>query len=72
MPSFAAIGCVNRFGKNPSLSFHQSPSNKQKEIRHQWPRRTKHGQNEENLPINLTLHICLEHLEKYFLKEICK
>ena len=66
IPSCAAIGCVNRSGKNPSLSFHQSPSNKQKENRQQWLCRTKLGQNEENLPINSTLYICSEHFEKYF------
>ena len=41
MPSCAAIGCVNRSGKNLSLSFHQIPSNKQKEIRQEWLRRIK-------------------------------
>ena len=41
MPGCAAIGCVNRSGKNPSLSFHQIPSNKRKEIRQEWLRRIK-------------------------------
>ena len=65
MPSCAAIGCVNRSGKNPSLSFHQIPSNKQKEIRQEWLRRIKRGQNERYLPKNSTLYICSEHFEKY-------
>ena len=38
MPSCAAIGCVNRSGKNPSLGLHQIPSHKQKEIRQEWLR----------------------------------
>ena len=64
MPSCAAIGCVNRSGKNPSLSFHQIPSNKRKEIRQEWLRRIKRGQNEKYLPKDSTLYICSEHFEK--------
>ena len=60
MPSCAAIGRVNRSGKNPSLSFHQIPSNKRKE----WLRRIKRGQNEKYLPKDSTLYICSEHFEK--------
>ena len=63
MPSYAAIGCVNSSGKNPSLSFHQIPSNKRKEIRQEWLRRIKRGQNEKYLPEDSTL-ICSEHFEK--------
>ena len=34
MPSYSAIDCcVDHSGENPSLSFHQIPSNKRKEIR---------------------------------------
>ena len=58
MPSYAAIGCVNSSGKNPSLSFHQIPSNKRKEIRQEWLRSIKRGQNEKYLPKDLTLYIC--------------
>ena len=63
MPSYAAIGRVNSSGKNPSLSFHQIPSNKRKEIRQEWLRRIKRGQNEKYLPEDSTL-ICSEHFEK--------
>ena len=63
MPRYAAIGCVNSSGKNPSLSFHQIPSNKRKEIRQEWLRRIKRGQNEKYLPEDSTL-ICSEHFEK--------
>ena len=38
MPTCAAMDCVNRSGKNPSLIFHQIPSNEQKEIRQEWLR----------------------------------
>ena len=44
IPSYAAIGCVNSSGKNPSLRFHQIPENKRKEIRQEWLRHIKHGQ----------------------------
>ena len=64
MPSYAAIGCVNSSGKNPSLSFHQIPSNKRKEIRQEWLRRIKRGRNEKYLPEDSTLYICSEHFEK--------
>ena len=63
MPSCAAIGCVNRSEKNPSLSFNQILSNKRKEIRQEWFRRIKRGQNEKYLPKDSTL-ICSEHFEK--------
>ena len=63
MSGCAAIGCVNSSGKNPSLSFHQIPSNKRKEIRQEWLRRIKRGQNEKYLPEDSTL-ICSEHFEK--------
>ena len=63
MPSYAAIGCVNSSGKNPSLSFHQIPSNKRKEIRQEWLRCIKRGQNEKYLPEDSTLYICSEHFE---------
>ena len=55
------MGCVNSSGKNPSLSFHQIPSNKRKEIRQEWLRRIKRGQNEKYLPEDSTLYICSEH-----------
>ena len=64
MPSCAAIGCVNRSEKNPSLSFHQILSNKRKEIRQEWFRRIKRGQNEKYLPKDSTLYICSEHFGK--------
>ena len=60
MPSRATIGRVNRFGKNPSLSFYQIPSN----IRKEWLRRIKRGQNEKYLSKDSTLYICSEHFEK--------
>ena len=63
MPSFVAIGCVNGSGNNPSLSFHQISSNKRKEIRQEWFRRIKRGQNEKYLPKDSTLNLCLEHFE---------
>ena len=63
MSSCAAIGCVNSSGKNPSLSFHQIPSNKRKEIRQEWLRCIKRGQNEKYLPEDSTLYICLQHFE---------
>ena len=63
MSSSAAIGRVNSSGKNSSLSFHQIPSNKRKEIRQEWLRRIKRGQNEKYLPEDSTL-ICSEHFEK--------
>ena len=65
MPNCAVIGCVNRSEKNPSLSFHQIPSNKQKEIRQEWLRCIKRGQNEKHLPNDSTLYICSEHFEKH-------
>ena len=64
MPNCAAIGCVNRSGKNPSLSFHQISSNKQKGIRQEWLRRIKYVQNEKYLPKDSTLYICSEDFEK--------
>ena len=64
MPSYAAIGCVNSSGKNPSLSFHQIPSNKRKEIRPEQLSRIKRGQNPKYLPENLELYFCSEHFEK--------
>ena len=57
LQSCVAIGCVNRSGKNPSLSFHQIPSNKRKEIRQEWHRRITRGQNEKYLPKDSTLYI---------------
>ena len=71
MSGCAAIGCVNSSGKNPSLSFHQIPSNKRKEIRQEWLRRIKRGQNEKYLPEDLTLYICSEHFENdYFERDL--
>ena len=61
MPSCAAIGCINRSGKNPSLSLHQIPPNKQKEIRQEWLH--QRGENEKYLPKDLTLYICLKHFQ---------
>ena len=49
MPSCATMDCVNRSGKNPSVSFHQISSNKGKEIRQEWLGRIKRGQNEKYL-----------------------
>ena len=63
MSGCAAKGCVNSSEKNPSLSFHQIPSNKRKEIRQEWLRHIKHGQNEKYLPEDSTLYICSEHDE---------
>ena len=63
MSSCAAIGCVNNSEKNPSLSFHHTPSNKRKEIRQEWLRRIKRGQNEKYLPEDSTLYVCSEHFE---------
>ena len=63
MPSYAAIGCVNSSGKNPSLRFHQIPQNKRKEIRQALLRRIKRGQNEKYLPEDSIL-IYSEHFEK--------
>ena len=57
--------CVNRFWKNPSLSFHQIPSNKRKEIRQEWLHHIKHGKNKKYLPKESTLYIYSEHFEKY-------
>ena len=51
-------------GKNPSLGSHQIASNKRKEIRQEWLRRIKRGQNEKYLVKDLTLYICSEHFEK--------
>ena len=62
MPSCVAIGCVNPSEKNPSLSFHQIPSNKRKKIR-QWLHCIKRGQKEKYLPKDSTLYICSEHFE---------
>ena len=70
MPSCATIGCVNRSGKNPSLSFHQIPSYQRKEIRQEWLRRTKCGQNEKYLPRDSTFAKSI--LKKIIWKEICK
>ena len=64
MPIFTVIGCINRSGKNPSLSFHQIISNKRKEIKQEWLRHIKRGENEKYLPKDLTLYICSEHFEK--------
>ena len=64
MPSCAAIGCVNRSWKNPSLNFHQIPSNKRKEIRQEQLRRFKRGQNSKYLPKDSELYICSKHFEK--------
>ena len=78
---YAKLRCV---GKNPSLSFHQIPSSKRKEIRQEWLcHRIKRGQNEKYLPKDSTLYICSEHFEKdccggsaskfyQHLKRICK
>ena len=63
MPSCAAIGCVSRSGKNPSLSFHQIPSYKRKKIRQEWLRHIKRGQNGKYLLKDSTLNICSEHFE---------
>ena len=62
MPSCATIDCDSRSGKNPSLSFYQIPSYKRKEIRQEWPRHIKRGQNEKYLPKDSTF--CSEHFEK--------
>ena len=64
MPSHATIGCVSHSGKKPSLSFHQIPSYKQKEIRQEWLRHMKRGQNEKYLPKDSTFYICSEHFGK--------
>ena len=64
MPNCAAFGCVNSSGKNPSLSFHQISSNKQKEIRQEWLRRIKRRQNEKHLANDSRLYIWSEHFEK--------
>ena len=64
MPSCAAMRCVNRSEKNPSLRFHQIPSDKRKEIRQEWHCRIKCGQNEKYLPKDSTLYICSEHFGK--------
>ena len=68
MSSSAAIGRVNSSGKNPSLSFHQIPSNKRKEIRQEWLRRIKRGQNEKHL-LEDSILIC-----KFYqlIKSICR
>ena len=65
MPSSARIGCVNGSKNNSSLSFHQIPSNKGKEIRQEWFRRNKCEQNEKYLPKDSILYICLERFEIY-------
>ena len=62
MPSCAAIGCVSRSGKNLSLSFHQIPSYKRKQIRQEWLCRIKCGQNEKYHPKDSTF--CSENFEK--------
>ena len=54
MPSCATIGCVSRSGNNPSLCLHQIPSYKQKQIRQDWLRCIKRGQNEKYLSKDLT------------------
>ena len=64
MPSCTTIGCVSHSGKKPSLSFHQIPSYKLKEIRQEWLRHIKRGQNEKYLPKDSKLYICSEHFEK--------
>ena len=45
MSSSTAIGCINGSRNNSSLSFLQIPSNKRKEIRQEWFRCIKRGQN---------------------------
>ena len=83
MPSCATVGCVSRSGKNTPLSFHQIPSYKRKEIKQEWFRHIKRGQNEKYLPKDSTVCICSEHFEKgcfesspskfyQLLKHICK
>ena len=62
MPSCATIGCVSRTGNNSSLCFHQIPSHKRKEIRQEWLRCIKRGQNEKYLTKDLTF--CSEYFEK--------
>ena len=64
MASCVTIGCVSRSGKNPSLSFNQIPSYKRKEIRQEWLRQIKRGQNEKYLPEDSALYISSEHFEK--------
>ena len=64
MPSCATIGFFSGSGKNPVLSYHQIPSYKRKEIRQEWLRQIKRGQNEKYLPNDFTLYICSEHFEK--------
>ena len=63
MPSSATVGCVNGSGNNPSLSFHQIRSNKRKEIRQEWFRHIKRGQNEKYFPKDPILYICLASFE---------
>ena len=53
MPSCATIGFFSGSGKNPVLSFHQIPSYKRKEIRQEWLRQIKRGQNEKYHIIHL-------------------
>ena len=64
MPSCSTIGFFSCSGKNPTLSFHQILSYKRKEIRQEWLRYIKRGQNEKYLPNDSTLCICSEHFEK--------
>ena len=52
-------------GNNPSLSFHQIPLSKRKEIRQEWLCHIKRGQNEKYLSKDSTSYICLEHSEIY-------
>ena len=63
---------VNRSGKNPCLSFHQIPSNKRKEIRQEWLRRIKRGQNEKYLQRIRHYTSAQSIFKKIVLKEICK
>ena len=53
----ASASLFSRSGKNPSLSFHQIPSYKRKEIRQDWLRHIKSGQNENYVPSDSTLYI---------------
>ena len=55
MPNCATIDLFSRSGKNPSLSFQQIPSHKRLEIRQEWLRHIKGGQNEKYLPKDSTL-----------------
>ena len=59
-------------GNNPSLSFHQIPLSKRKEIRQEWLCHLKREQNEKYLLKDSTSYICLEHSEIYEMhRNIC-